>query len=213
MTDYLSRRSMIIAVVLTAGIFIGSIGWYVNTSSAELSEQEVHRMIGTWHENNPHIFVSQTEKTEILDYHEELNEWIIKHNMALSRNFTSIAKTLENHNTQLIVLRTANQIVIPSNSQGTGDFDLKTINIQTFEITDEFPVAMPVYITGNYEGIATKIAYDIYKNGILYATGNSSISAGTFTFAFNVNADAELGDYVVTVLIDNKKDTVSFTIE
>ena len=204
---------MIIAVVLTAGIFIGSIGWYVNTSSAELSETEVHRMIGQWHDNNPHLFVSQAEKTEILDYHTELNEWITAHNIALSANFTSIAKTLANHNTQLIVLRAANQIVIPANSEGTGDFDLKTINIQTFQITDEFPQNMPVYITGNYEGTASKLAYDIFKDGILTSTGNPSITAGTFTFAYNVNGNADVGTYVVTVVIDNKKDTISFTIE
>lgn len=131
---------------------------------------------------------------------------------AISNNFTSVAKTLDNHNTQLIVLRAANQISIPSVSQGAGDFDLKTINLQTFQLTEVFPQNMPVYITGAYDGLASKMAYDIFKDGILYDTGNPSITAGTFTFAFNANGNAEKGDYVVTVVIDGKKDTIMFEI-
>ena len=204
---------MIIAVVLTAGIFIGSVGWYVNTSSAELTDQEVYRIIKNWHDDNGHLFVTEQE---IAQHMKVVNEAIAAPHIefdGINRNFTSIAKVLDNHNTQLIVLRAANQISIPGVSQGTGDFDLKTINIQTFTITQTFPQNMPVYITGSYDGTSTKIDYDIYKSGILYATGNPSITAGTFTFAFNANGDAELGEYSVTVIIDNKKDTISFEIE
>jgi len=204
---------MIIAVAITAGIFIGSVGWYVNTSSAELSEQEVHRMIGQWHENNPHIFVTQAEKTEILDYHDVLNEWIIEHNQALSANFTSIAKTLTIHNNKLIVLQAASQIVNPPTFSGTGDYDLRTINIQTFQETNEFPQNMPVYITGLYDGTENSISYEVRKNGQFVQSGTTGISGETFTFAFNVDGSAELGTYVVTVQIGNNKDKVTFQIE
>lgn len=213
MINYLSKRSITIAVVLTAGIFIGSVGWYVNASNADLTDQEVYRIIKDWHDDNPHLFVSQQE---LAAAHEVINEAIAAPHMefdGINNNFTSIAKVLDNHNTQLIVLRAQAQISIPEVSQGTGDFDLKTINLQTFQITTEFPQNMPVYITGNYDGPSSKIAYNIYKNGILYDTGNPSITSGAFTFAFNKFGDAELGDYSVTVIIDNKKDTISFTIE
>lgn len=210
---YFSKRSMIIAVVITAGIFIGSVGWYVQTSSADLTDQEVYRIIKNWHDDNPHLFVSQEE---LAAAHQVINQAIAAPHLefdGINSNFTSIAKVLDNHNTQLIVLRAQAQISIPDVSQGTGDFDLKTINIQTFQITTEFPQNMPVYITGSYDGLTTTMDYDIYKNGILYATGNPSITAGTFTFAYNVNGNAEIGEYTVTVIIDNRKDTISFTIE
>ena len=203
-----STSYIAVGTIFVLAIIVGSIGWYTQTSAdiEPESKAEIYNFI----KDN---YVSQKQYGDIRtairtlddDHHAILNE--------INKNFTSIAKVLENHNTQLIVLRAANQITIPDVSQGTGDFDLKTINIQTFQITDMFPQNMPVYITGKYEGQSTKIDYDIYKSGILYATGNPSITAGTFTFAYNVNGNAELGEYTVTVIIDNKKDTISFEIE
>jgi len=209
---YLSRRSMIIAVVLTVGIFVGSIGWYLNTSSAELTDQEVYRIIKDWHDDNPHLFVSQTEKTEILDYHDELNEWIINHNRLLSANFTSIAKTLTNHNNQLIVLRAASQIVLPPTTTGTANFELRTINTDS-ETVSEFAQNEAVLITGIYNGPESKATYEVRKNNAFVQSGSISISGGSFTFAYNVVGTAELGTYTITITIDNKKDSVSFEIE
>jgi len=216
---YFSKRSLIIAVVLTVAIGLGSIGWYIQTSSADLTQAEIETYISLYISNtdNQEWIKEQlglaTLRQSFIDYGLANNDILKAHEKSANTNFTSIAKVLDNHNTQLIVLRAQAQITIPDVSQGTGDFDLKTINLQTFQVTTEFPQNMPVYITGNYDGPSSKIDYDIYKNGILYATGNPSITAGTFTFAFNVNGNAELGEYSVTVLIDNKKDTISFTIE
>ena len=197
---------MLWGIILTA-IACAAAGGIItfNKSDAEITPATKAEMYNFIKDN----YVSKAQLEEIKDAiaspHLEFDE--------IDANFTSIAKVLENHNTQLIVLRAANQITIPDVSQGTGDFDLKTINIQTFQITETFPQNMPVYITGKYEGTSNKIDYDIYKGGILYATGNPSITAGTFTFAYNVNGNAELGEYTVTVVIDNKKDTISFEIE
>lgn len=199
------RTKYMIAVSLAFGIIFGSIGIWYQQSSADIEPVTKAEMYN---------FIKDTYVTKA--QLEEINDAIAAPHLefdAISANFTSIAKILDNHNTQLIVLRAANQITIPDVSQGTGDFDLKTINIQTFTITEMFPQNMPVYITGAYDGTSTKIDYDIYKDGILYATGNPSITAGTFTFAYNVNGNAELGEYTVTVIIDNKKDTISFEIE
>lgn len=211
-TGYLSRRSLIIAVILTAGIGLGSAGWYLNTSSADLTDQEVYRIIKDWHDDNPHLFVSQVEKTQILDYHDELNEWIINHNKALSANFTSIAKTLTNHNNQLIVLRAASQIVLPPTTIGTANFELRTINTDSQNVS-EFAQNQPVLITGIYDGSESNATYEVRKNNAFVMSGPIGISGGTFTFAFNAAGNAELGTYTITITIDNKKDTVSFEIE
>ena len=92
MTDYLSKRSLIIAVVLTAGIFVGSVGWYLNTSSADIEPESKAEMYNFIKEN----YATKAQIATILEYHDELNEWIIAHNKLLSANFTSIAKTLTN---------------------------------------------------------------------------------------------------------------------
>jgi len=205
-----TQNQVLVGIVLVAISFAIGGAIMFDRAEADLTDQEVYEIILRWHDDNGHLFASQKELKDtitLLDkqHHEQF--------MGVDKNFTSIAKVLDNHNTQLIVLRAQAQISIPDVSQGTGDFDLKTINIQTFQITETFPQAMPVYITGKYDGTSNKIDYDIYKSGILYATGNPSITAGTFTFAYNVNGNAEKGEYTVTVIIDNKKDTISFEIE
>jgi len=203
---------MIIAVVLTAAIGLGSVGWYLGTASADLTDQEVYRIIKDWHDDNPHLFVSQIEKTQILDYHDELNEWIINHNRLLSANFTSISKTLSNHNNQLIVLRAASQISLPPTTSGTANFELRTINTDS-QTVSEFAQNEAVLITGMYDGQESKATYEIRKNNAFVQSGSIGISGGTFTFAYNVIGNAELGTYIITITIDNKKDSVSFEIE
>ena len=205
MTDYLTKRSMIIAVVLTAGIFVGSVGWYLQTSDADITNESRADIYNFVKEN----YVTKAQLEDIKDAiaapHLEFND--------ISKNFTSIAKTLTNHNNQLLVLRTATQTLPPPTSSGTGDYDIKTINIQTFQVTTEFPQDMPVYITGIYDGGSNQIDYEVRKNGQFVKSGSAAITAGTFTFAYNVDGTAELGTYVVNVSIDNKKDTVTFQIE
>ena len=139
------------------------------------------------------------------DHHDELN--------AISRNFTSIANTLTTHGTAIIVLNQAAQLTPPPAITGTADYDLKTINIQTFQLTTEFPRHMPVYITGSYGGLDNTVQYSVTRDGAFVKSASTGITTGTFTFAYNVDGTAEIGDYVVTVIIDNKRDTVSFRIE
>jgi len=200
---------MIIAIVLTAGIFIGSVGWYVNTSSADIepeSKAEIYNFIKD-------TYVSQKQYGDIRtairalddEHHDVLHE--------ISKNFTSISKTLGRHDTNLLILNAANQIDTTPTSMGTADYELRTINIQNFQATTEFPQNMPVYITGIYDGTSTNIEYEVRKNGQFVQSGSASISANTFTFAYNIDGSAELGTYVVTVSIDNKRDTVTFEIE
>lgn len=134
-----------------------------------------------------------------------------KFNM-ISDNFTSIATTLQTHSTGLNILRTAAQIVVPPSVGGTANFNLQTINIQTFQEVTEFPQDMPVYITGNYDGSESVINYEIRKNGQFVKSGSGSITANTFTFAYNIDNAAELGTYVVTVKIGLSTDKVTFEI-
>jgi len=168
---YFSKRSLIIAVVLTAAIALGSVGWYLGTASADLT----YRIIKDWHDDNPHLFVSQAEKTQILEYHDELNEWIINHNRLLSANFTSISKTLSNHNNQLIVLRAASQIVLPPTTTGTANFELRTINTDS-QTVSEFAQNEAVLITGIYNGQESKATYEVRKNNAFVQSGTIAIS-------------------------------------
>jgi len=84
MTDYLTKRSLIIAVALTAGIFVGSVGWYLNTSSADIepeSKAEIYNFIKD-------TYVSQKDfelalvKERPVHTHTEFG--------AISKNFTSL---------------------------------------------------------------------------------------------------------------------------
>lgn len=206
--SYLSTRSLMIAVVLTAAIGLGSIGWYLNTSSADIEPESKAEMYNFIKEN----YATKAQIKEILEYHDELNDWIVAHNKMLSKNFTSIAKTLTNHNNQLIVLKAASQIQLPPTTTGTADYKLRTINTDSQDVS-EFAQNQAVLITGEYNGSESKASYEVRKNNAFVQSGSISISGDFFTFAYNVIGDAELGTYTITITIDNKKDSVSFEIE
>jgi len=208
LTDYLSTKSLIIAVVLTAAIGIGSVGWYLNTAEGDIEPESKAEMYNFIKDN----YATKAQIATILEYHDELNEWIINHNKMLSKNFTSIAKTLTNHNNQLIVLKAASQIVLPPTTVGTADYQLRTINTDSQDVS-EFAQNQAVLITGEYDGPESKAIYEVRKNNAFVQSGPIGISDGVFTFAFNAAGDAELGTYTITITIDNKKDSVSFEIE
>lgn len=130
----------------------------------------------------------------------------------ISKNFTSVSKTLQTHATGLNILRTAAQIVVPPSVGGTANFNLETIDIQTFQNVNEFPQNMPVYITGEYDGAESIMNYEIRKNGQFVKSGSASITANTFTFAYNADGSSEIGTYVATIKIGLSKDTVTFEI-
>ncbi len=67
---------VVIAVALIASITTGSVGWYLQTSSADLTPAELERFVDDWHADNGgngHLFVSQEE---LKNAHEVINESI-----------------------------------------------------------------------------------------------------------------------------------------
>jgi len=203
--EYYWRVMGIVAIV---GIVTGSAVWYLNTSSADIEPESKAEMYNFIKEN----YATKAQISTILEYHDELNDWIIAHNMLLSKNFTSIAKKLTMHNNQLIVLKAASQIQLPPTTTGTADYKLRTINTDS-QTVSEFAQNEAVLITGVYNGQESQASYEVRKNNAFVQSGSISISGGSFTFAYNVVGNAELGTYVITITIDNKNDSVSFEIE
>jgi len=195
-------------VIIAAAVGVGSVGVLLQQSSADIepeSKAEMYNFIKD-------TYVTQTQYGDIrtairaldVDHHDILDE--------ISKNFTSIAQTLRNHNNQLIVLKAATQIQLPPTTTGTADYKLRTINTDSQDVR-EFAQNEAVLIMGVYDGPESQATYEVRKNNAFVQSGSISISAGTFTLAYNVVGDAELGTYTITVTIDNKKDSVSFEIE
>lgn len=138
---YFSKRSMIIAVVLTAGIFIGSVGWYLEIASADLSQQEVNQYIDTWHVLNAHKFVSQQE---LAGAHEVINEAIAAPHIEIE----------DNENKILLNRQTINELKIEIaklkiRNTGTGTPSQGTISVSVAESCYEHGDVV------NFEGMAT----------------------------------------------------------
>lgn len=185
---YLSRRSLIIAVVLTVGIGLGSIGWALNTSSAELTDQEVFKIIKVWHEVNPHLFVSQKE---LAAAHEVINAAIAAPHI----EFDSLEdKTLSNRNTinemKIEIAKLKIQI------GGTGTPTQGTISVSVdkncYEVGDVV----------HADGMATpsrQLTSSIYitKSVMEYTPTTQTQSNGSYNLFWVIPDDADLGTYTV----------------
>jgi len=201
-------KPLFIILLVAGAISIGSVGWYLQTSDAEITPETKAEMYNFIKDT----YVTKAQLEEIKDGIQIVRMVINDNKAGANKNFTSIAKTLQNHNNQLIVLRAASQIVLPPTTTGTADYQLRTINTDSQTVT-EFAQNEAVLITGIYNGQESQATYEVRKNNAFVQSGSISISGGTFTFAYNVVGNAELGTYTITITIDNKKDSVSFEIE
>ena len=189
MTDYLSKRSLIIAVVLTAGIGLGSIGWYVNTSSAELTDQEVYRIIKNWHEDNPHLFVSQQELSAA---HEVINDAIAAPHIefadidSMKTAVFSIREDIQELKIEIAKLKIQ--------QSGTGTPSQGTISVS---------VSQSCYERGDvitFEGMATpsrQLTSSIYKDKKDFeATPTTNTNSnGSFTLFWVIPDHIDIGTY------------------
>ena len=189
--NYLSRRSWIIAIVVTAGIFLGSVGWYLNTSSAELTDREVYDIILAWHEDNPHLFVSQDQ---LKMQHEVINDAIAAPHIEfadIDSMKIAIPDIREDINELKIdVARLKIQI------GGTGTPSQGTISISVgascYEIGDVV----------HLEGMATpsrQLTSSIYitKSVMEYSPTTQTQSNGSYNLFWVVPNDADTGTYTV----------------
>jgi len=189
LTDYLSKRSLSIAVVLTAGIFVGSVGWYLNTSSAELTDQEVYRLVNSWHEDNPHKFVSQTELT---DAHELINTAIAAPHIefavidSMKTAIPDIREDIQELKIEIAKLKIQ--------QSGTGTPSQGTISVS---------VSQSCYERGDvitFEGMATpsrQLTSSIYKDKSVFEASptTNTNSNGSFTLFWVIPDHIDIGTY------------------
>ncbi len=191
MTNYLTKRSLIIAVVLSAAIGIGSFGVYLQTSSADLTDQEVYRIIKNWHDDNGHLFVSQEE---LAAAHEVINKAIdAPHPEYAPHDATVLA--FEDIREDIADLKIENaklkiQIV------GTGRPSQGTISVS---------VGASCYERGDvvhFEGMATpsrQLTSSIYITISVkeYTPTTQTQSNGSYNLFWVVPNDADFGTYTV----------------
>jgi len=196
-SGYLSKRSLIIAVVLTAAIGIGSVGVYLGTASADLTDQEVYRIIKNWHDDNGHLFVSQDE---LKMAHELINEAIAAPHTEYAPHdatvlaFNDIREDIGE--LKIDIARLKIQII-----GGTGTPSQGTITVS---------VAQSCYEHGdvlNFEGMATpsrQLTSSIYPQGenpndqnVFEATPTTqTASNGSFNLFWVIPDGIDTGSYV-----------------
>ena len=200
MTNYLTKRSLIIAVVLTVGIFVGSVGWYVNTSSADLTDQEVYRIIKNWHDDNGHLFVSQEE---LAAAHEVINA-------AIAAPHTNYADVNHNHNQYAVQSHSHTTTIIPRSI----NFDLEVCHdYRCDDDRNRFNQGDVLYLIGSHNTNDKMLDFEIRdSNDIKIDSGQTSMTLGNFLWQWSIPNNLDDDIYTITIEIDRNEDEIIFIV-
>ncbi len=176
----------VVALVLTTAIGLGSIGWYIQTSSAELTDQEVYRIIKNWHDDNGHLFVSQEELTA---QHEVINQAIAAPHIEIQDNEDKILLNRQSINDMKIELAK-----LKNQQSGTGLPSQGSISVSVSESCYEHGDVV------TFEGMATpsrQLTSSIFKDKKDFEASptTNTNSNGSFQLYWVIPDDIDIGTY------------------
>jgi len=173
-------------VFVIAAIAIGSAGWYWQSSSAELTDQEVYRLVNSWHEDNPHKFVSQQELSAA---HEVINDAIAAPHIEIETNEDKILLNRLSINDLKIEIAK-----LKIQQSGTGTPSQGTISVSVSESCYERGDVI------TFEGMATpsrQLTSSIYKDKKDFEASptTNTNSNGSFTLFWVIPDHIDIGTY------------------
>lgn len=134
----------------------------------------------------------------------------------LQHDLNSTREELQAIANKMLVVEALQNKVTQAKPQGHEMFSLQLLKSDGNYVTNgEFKQSDTVYITGKYDGgTTTKFDVRIHKSGqmVLERNGLNMPTDGIFSYYFNLEHNALLGQYTVTVTINGKLDTISFEI-
>jgi len=179
---------VLIGVIIA--VSVGSAGIWYQQSSAELTDQEVYRIIKDWHDDNGHLFVSQEE---LADAHELINEAIAAPHIEFDNlDEKTLANRQSINDLKIEIAKLKNQ------NTGTGTPSQGTISVS---------VAENCYKLGEvitFEGMATpsrQLTSSIYpvnggKSVFEASPTTNTNSNGSFQLYWVIPDDIDIGSYV-----------------
>ena len=179
--------SGIVGVLIVAVV---GVGWYSQTSSAELTDQEVYRIIKDWHEDNPHLFVSQDELVASLFV---MNDAIAAPHIEFN-NIDSMQTAVFNIRDDIQELK-IEIAKLKIQQSGTGTPSQGTISVS---------VSQSCYERGDvitFEGMATpsrQLTSSIYKDKSVFEASptTNTNSNGSFTLFWVIPDHIDIGTYI-----------------
>jgi len=209
--NYLSKRSLIIAVALTAGIFVGSVGWYLNTSDGDIepeSKAEIYNFI----KDN---YVSQTQYGDIrtaireldAEHHEAIDELEDKAMTAIQ----DIRNDIQQLKLDVALLKAGTD---GDEIRSTSNFDLRLC--EDFNCTDQtsrFSQGDIIYLRGDHSTGDRMLEYEIRdSDNIRIDSGQASLTQGNFIWIWTIPDNLDDGSYTILIEIDRNEDEIDFRV-
>ncbi len=189
----LTQNQILYGIILTAIAFtVGGVLTY-NNAEADLTDQEVYRIIKNWHDDNGHLFVSQTE---LIAQHEVINDAIAAPHIEIQDNEDKVLLNRQSINELKIEIAK-----LKSQNTGTGTPSQGTISVTVAESCYEHGDVV------TFEGMATpsrQLTSDIYRSGenpndsdtdVRTPTTNTN-SNGSYQLYWVIPDDHDIGTYI-----------------
>ena len=182
----LTQNQILYGIILTAIAF--AIGGYLGfiEAEADLTDQEVYRIIKNWHDDNGHLFVSQDE---LIAQHEVINNAIASPHIEIQDNEDKILLNRQSINDLKIEIAK-----LKTQNTGTGTPSQGTISVTVAESCYELGDVI------TFEGMATpsrQLTSSIYKDKKDFEASptTNTNSNGSFQLYWVIPDDIDIGTY------------------
>ncbi len=182
----LTQNQILSGIILTAIAF--SVGGVIafNNAEADLTDQEVYRIIKNWHDDNGHLFVSQDE---LKAQHEVMARAIAAPHIEIQDNENKILLNRQSINDMKIEIAK-----LKSQNTGTGTPSQGTISVTVAESCYEHGDVV------TFEGMATpsrQLTSSIYKDKKDFEASptTNTNSNGSFQLYWVIPDDIDIGTY------------------
>ena len=182
----ITQNQILYGIILTAIAFsIGGVLTY-NNANADLTDQEVYRIIKNWHDDNGHLFVSQEELTA---QHEVINQAIAAPHIEIQDNEDKILLNRQSINDMKIELAK-----LKNQQSGTGLPSQGSISVSVSESCYEHGDVV------TFEGMATpsrQLTSSIFKDKKDFEASptTNTNSNGSFQLYWVIPDDIDIGTY------------------
>lgn len=138
-----------------------------------------------------------------------------KDNSQLKSDLNKTNAIVDSINAKILTVTALQHQITQAVPQAKDMFSLQLLKSDgNYVPSGEYLQSETVYVTGKYDGPTTQYDIMFKKAGqlVLERRGLNMPTDGIFSYYFNLEHKAELGQYTITVTINGKLDTLSFEI-
>ncbi len=202
----------IVAIIIVGAISIGSVGWYLQTADADITNASKAEMFNFM--KDTYVSQKQAGNDLVLNIERDntLRDRVITLESDVQKSILDIRQELGQLRIDIAILKAGGT----SSSGSLSDFDL--MSCADYNCTDEtqrFSQGDVLYVRGQNPSNDRSLNYKVYdSDSVRQDSRQVSLQPnGPFIIAYTIPSDAFDGAYKLIVEIDNEEDQINFIVD